>query len=107
MTEDCVLPVCEQSAELAREREEGGVPDEIDAVVQPVQPACGEAVGDRSAAEALGSELCSGHEPALSRGDRGHGPVTMISTFRRFCMLVMQNLRSSNLRGHYRLGSRR
>jgi len=107
MTEERVLPVCEESAELPCEREEGGVPDEIDAVVQPVQPSFGEAVGDRSAAEALGSELCSGHEPTLPRGDRGHGPVTMISTFRRFCMLVMQNLRSPNLRGHYRFGSRR
>ena len=71
MTEERVLPVCEVSAELPCEREEDGVPDEIDAVVQPVQPAFGEAVSDRPAAEALGSELCSGHEPALPRGDRG------------------------------------
>lgn len=104
MAEDRVLAARQQRAELSRERRQGWVPDQVDATVQPVEPSLGEAMSDRSAAEAASGELGAGHEPALPLGDPGDGSVPFLLAFRRFCTLGMQNLRSSDLCGHRELG---
>jgi hypothetical protein len=70
MAEHRVGSAGEQSSGLVGERCASPVTDEVDAAMDPVQPAGRDPVIDRAVAKARGTELPPRHRAVLSRRDR-------------------------------------
>jgi hypothetical protein len=106
MTHDCPRAAGKDGGHLSRARRGGCVTNEIDAAVNPVQPARLDPMGDRALADPSQPQLHSRDHPVLSRreaGDRLVRPKSRASW--KFWIDVIYNPRLAGYARAYRVPS--
>jgi hypothetical protein len=75
MAEDRPVAARQDCGKLPCQRRQHGVPNEIHAPVEAMQPSVGDPVGDRAPAQPGLAQLGARHDPVLGSGDLGDGPI--------------------------------